>query len=199
VPLSFDKRTEACQAVGMESWGYRVGEDYYTDRHLMRSIAKYLARDANYLLNVGPRSDGTFPEEAVAILERIGKWYRAVKESFIGVAPASHLTSNRNVLLTRNGNNLYVHLHKDPLGDAVKLKPLALTPRKATLLNTGKPVDFATDMAPSDHVEQKGYLRLRGLPTNEMANTVLVVKLEFDHLPQTLSQDGGDKDDVKRR
>ena len=56
--------------------------------------------------------------------ERIGKWYHAVKESLEGAMPASHLTSNRNVLLTRTGNTLYVHLHKDPLGEAVKLKPL---------------------------------------------------------------------------
>ena len=54
-------RTEACQAVGMESWGYRKDEDYYTDRHLIRSIDRYLARDANYLLNVGPKPDGTIP------------------------------------------------------------------------------------------------------------------------------------------
>ncbi len=46
---SFDKRTEANQSVGMESWGFRNEEDFYTDRHLMRSMDKYLARDANYL------------------------------------------------------------------------------------------------------------------------------------------------------
>jgi hypothetical protein len=59
--LSFDHRTEACQSVGMESWGYRKNEDYYDDRHLLRSIDKYLARDANYLLNVGPTGEGVIP------------------------------------------------------------------------------------------------------------------------------------------
>jgi len=44
---SFPRPTEACQAVGTESWGYRKDEDYYTDRHLFRSIDKYLARDGN--------------------------------------------------------------------------------------------------------------------------------------------------------
>jgi len=55
--IGFDRPTEACQSVGMESWGYRKDEDYYTDRHLMRSIDRYLARDANYLLNVGPTGE----------------------------------------------------------------------------------------------------------------------------------------------
>jgi alpha-L-fucosidase len=181
--LSFAKRTEACQSVGAESWGYREGEDYYTDRHLLRSLDKYLARDANYLLNVGPKGDGTIPDEAAVILRRVGAWYKAVREAFDGTVPASNLTSNRNVLLTRRGNTLYVHLHKDPATDAVKLKPLAVLPRRATLLNTGRPVDCVVDMAPGDHVEQGAYLRLSGLPVNEMANTVPVVKLEFERLP----------------
>jgi alpha-L-fucosidase len=180
---SFAQRTEACQSVGSESWGYRKDEDYYDDRHLLRSIDKYLARDANYLLNVGPAPDGTIPARPSAILRRIGKWYAAVKESLEGTVPAAHLSSNRNVLLTSRGNTVYVHLHQDPIKEAVQLKPIAVLPKRATLLNTGRPVPFAVDMAPSDHIEHKPYLRIRNLPVDEMANTVLVVKLEFDQLP----------------
>lgn len=180
--LSFDHRTEACQSVGMESWGYRKNEDYYTDRHLIRSIDGYLARDANYLLNVGPMADGTIPEVSAGILRRIGKWYGPARESFVaaGAVPASQLTANRNVLLTRKGNTVYVHLYRDPVGSAVSLKPLTKAPRRATLLNTGAPVEVMTEMAPSDHLDRKGYLRLRNLPANELANSVIIVKLEFD-------------------
>ena len=60
-----------------------------------------------------------------------------------------------------------------------------MAPRRATLLNTGRPVECAVDMVPSDHVEQKAYLRLRKLPVNQDANTVLVAKLEFDRLPES--------------
>jgi alpha-L-fucosidase len=199
VVLSFTKRTEACQSVGMESWGYRADEDYYTDRHLIRSIDRYLARDANYLLNVGPKGDGTIPPESVAILERISKWYQAVKESLEGTVPASHLTSNRNVLLTRRGNDLYVHLISDPVGEAVKLKPLATLPRKATLLNDGRNIPCSVALVPSEHVEQGRYLRLCKLPVNEHANTVLVVKLEFDELPGAAGGRAPGGDDIKTR
>ena len=41
-------------------------------------------------------------------------------------------------------------------------------------------------MVPSEHVEQGRYLRLRKLPVNALANTVLVVKLEFDRSPDLL-------------
>jgi len=182
--LAFDKPTEACQSVGLQSWGYRKDEEYYTDRHLLRSIDRYLARGANYLLNVGPMADGTIAAEAAAILDRVGWWYDEVKESLLDVEPASHLTSNRNVLLTRRGNTLYVHLYRDPVSDGVSLKPIAVAPRRATLLNLGTEVRFSVDLVPADHVEQRAYLRLRDLPVNDLANTVLVVKLEFDHLPE---------------
>jgi alpha-L-fucosidase len=182
VPV-FTRRTEACQSVGVESWGYRDGESYYSDRHLLRSIDKYLARDANYLLNVGPAADGTIPAEPAAILRRIGAWYRAVGESFEGATPASTLTANRNVLLTRKSDTVYVHLHRDPVSDAVKLAPLARVPRRATLLNTGEPIVCVADMAPSDHLTQAACLRLTGLPVNALADTVLVAKLEFDGDP----------------
>jgi len=199
--LMFDRLTEACQSVGTQSWGYRKDEDYYADRHLIRSIDKYLARDGNYLLNVGPTGEGVIPPEAVGILRRVGLWYKAVKESLEDVEIASRLTDNRNVLLTRRGNTLYVHMHKDPVSEAVMLKPLDVMPKKATLLNDGHAVECAVDLVPSEHVSQKKYLRLRKLPVNEMSNTVLVVKLEFDQLPATSQQQekSPEKSDIMKR
>ena len=98
MPLSFKQRIEACQSVGMESWGYRKEEDYYSLRYLTSSIAKYRARDANYLLNAGPDADGVIPEKPAGILRQIGTWYKPVRESFDGAAPVSAITANRNVL-----------------------------------------------------------------------------------------------------
>jgi alpha-L-fucosidase len=181
--ITFDRPVEACQAVGMESWGYRKNEDYYTDRHLIRSIDKYLARGANYLLNVGPDPLGVIPKESSRILKNIGKWYKSVQESLEKVVPATLLTSNKNVMLTSRGNTLYVHLNKDPEGNVVKLRPFTIVPQSAVLLNTGQKVEFEVVFAPQDHLDKKSYLRLINLPTNEMCNTVLIIKLEFDCPP----------------
>jgi alpha-L-fucosidase len=178
--LGFERPTEACQSVGRESWGYREDEDYYTDRHLIRSIDRYLSRDANYLLNIGPRPDGTIPTTSADILKRIGRWYASVRESYEDVSPASDLTSNRNVLLTKRGKDLYVHMIGDPITSGVHLPPISVKPTRATLLNTGDPVETIVDLVPTNHVERVPYLRLRDLPTNELVNEVLVVKLTFD-------------------
>lgn len=177
---SFDRLTEACQSVGLESWGYKKDEDFYTDQHLISSIDRYLARDANYLLNVGPTAEGIIPKEAADIIKRIGKWKKSVDESFTAVQSDTSLISAAGILVTKRDSTLYIHLNKVPSVSGIKLKPVQVMPVTATLLNTGQPIDCTVNLCPSDHATQQPYLRLRNLPVNEWSNTVLVAKLEFD-------------------
>ena len=174
-----ERPTEACQSVGMESWGYKKDEVYYSDLHLEKSIDRYLSRGANYLLNVGPTSEGLIPEVSKEILKRIGIWYKSVEESFNNVVPASQILTSRDVQVTLRDKAMYLHFNKGLPGNGFKLKPLDILPEKAILMNNNRPVDYVVDLSPSDHAEQKKYLRLMNLPVNEMADTVLVVKLEF--------------------
>lgn len=176
----FEKPVEACQSVGMESWGFRKDEDYYTDRHLISSIDRYLSRDANYLLNVGPTGEGVIPTEAASILKRIGKWKRSVNQSFLDVQMNSESISIPGVVTTQKERTLYIHLNKAPSGSGLKLKPINVLPVRATWLNDGTPIDCLVNLSPSDHVSRQPYLRLRNLPVKEIANTVLVARLEFD-------------------
>jgi len=178
--LAFEKPLQGCTSVGRHSWGYKEHEDYHTDRYLLESICKILGRGGSYMLNVGPMADGTFPPEAVRILRTIGKWHHTVKEAFDGTEPASELIDNRQVLLTKRENVLYVLLFKYPEDNGVPMRPIEIMPRKATLLNTGEPVETRVDILPKLHRENKPYLRLCNLPANEMPGTVLVVRLEFD-------------------
>lgn len=188
LPLSFDRRIEACQSVGMESWGYRKDEDYYSHRYLTSAIAKYRARDANYLLNVGPNADGVIPEKPSAIVKRLGPWYKSVRESFDDAAPVSALTANRSLLLTRKGNSLYVHLFQPPEGEEVRLRPLALKPERAVLLNDGRPVEWRVDIAPMEWTDHKPYLRLHRLPVEEFAGETMIVRLDFASLDGIMPQ-----------
>lgn len=126
------------------------------------------------------------------MLRTIGAWYRTVREAFDDAAPASELTTNDDVLLTRKGNTLYVHLYTDPPSHAVTLEPLAAQPRRATLLNTGAVLDARVELTPVGWKRQwdegrrgdeiRPSLRVVGLPVDELTDTVMVVKLEFDDL-----------------
>lgn len=114
----FNSPTEACQSLGRESWGFRQEEDYYSHKFIMQSIDKILAMGGNYLLNVGPRADGTIAPENAAAIKQIGTWYNRVKEAFEGAVPASSMiqkdevaigdhhkpVERDHVLATRKGN-----------------------------------------------------------------------------------------------
>lgn len=91
-------------------------------------------------------------------------------------------TENKDVLLTRKGNTLYVHLFEDPESRAVILNPLDTLPARATLLNTGVPLEARVDVTPRLWNEGS-YLRIRGLPIEQLTDAPLVLKLEFEHLP----------------
>jgi alpha-L-fucosidase len=181
----------------MESWGYKKDEDYYTDRHLISSIDRYLARDANYLLNVGPTGEGEIPEQSADILKRIGVWKKAVDESFLNVKTDSELIISPGVLVTKKDKTVYVHLNRLPVGNGIKLKPVTVAPEKATLLNNGKKVDFVVNLCPSDHATQQPYLRLRNLPDAEFANSVMVIKLEFDKPIEQIIQESGQNQNIE--
>jgi alpha-L-fucosidase len=170
---------EACQSVGMESWGYKKDEIYYSDKHLEESIDRYLSRGANYLLNVGPTAEGLIPEQSQAIIKRIGKWYKSVEESYTETVPDTKIVTSGDVQITVKSNVMYLHFNKGLQGNGFKLKPIQIMPEKAVLLNTGKTVECVVDLSPSDHLEQKKYLRIRNLPVNELSDSVLVVRLEF--------------------
>jgi len=180
----FDTPVEACQAVGYQSWGWREDEDYYSDAHLIQSVQKVLAKGGNYLLNVGPKPDGTIDATSAATLRRIGAWLRPVRESLFEVEPAGALTTNRDVVLTRRRNTLYVHLVKEPETSSVFLPPMTEPPRRATLLNTGEPVAFdVADLPRLANQKPEHCLRLKHLPVNGRPPAGWIFKLDFDRLP----------------
>jgi alpha-L-fucosidase len=156
----------------------------------MQSVDKIMAMGGNYLLNVGPRADGTIPDEQIALLRKIGGWFMTVRGSFYDAEPASDLTENQDVLLTRQGDTLYVHCYEDPESSGLILRPLDQLPRRAILLNTGQPLEAKVEITPRLWQEQwnqgrrgaeiKPYLHLRGLPVDDLAGQVIVLELEFD-------------------
>lgn len=179
--VAFTAPTEACQSVGMESWGYKKDEDYYTAKYLEQSIDRYFTRGANYLLNIGPTAEGLIPKQSAELLKQIGQWYKPVKESFDKVTLATGLIANKNLQLTKRDRTLYIHFINDIPGDGIKLKPVNRMPKSAVWLHNGKPIDCVVNLSPSDHLEQQPYLRLRNLPVPGMQDNVMIAKLEFDH------------------
>lgn len=175
----FNTRVEACQSLGRESWGYKSDEDYYSTKHILQSFDRILAMGGNYLLNVGPKPDGSIPHTSINMLKNIGKWYNTVFEAFENTYPASYLTKNMDVLITKQVNTLYVHLVKDPSINRIILEPIDIAPKKVVLLNDGRELDYVIDVTPW-HYKEIPYLRIRNIPVDEFTDTVMVIKIVFD-------------------
>jgi alpha-L-fucosidase len=65
---------ETCDTIN-RSWGYNAADkNYKSVRQLVHYLVQAAGRNANFLLNVGPRPDGTIDPEMVSRLEGLGKW-----------------------------------------------------------------------------------------------------------------------------
>jgi alpha-L-fucosidase len=63
-------------SVSIHSWGYVEHDEYRTAKSLIHQLLDTVSKNGNLLLNVGPKSDGTIPEEARAVLLEMGTWLR---------------------------------------------------------------------------------------------------------------------------
>ncbi len=99
-------------------WGYnRADHDYKSTRELIRLLVDVASKGGNLLLNIGPKADGTFPEESLERLQGIGTWMATNGEAVHGTvaspfpaAPWGRCTMRRVGDRTR----LYLHVFEWP-------------------------------------------------------------------------------------
>lgn len=68
-------------AVAKNSWCYTVGNDYKTSTQIIRDLVDIVSKNGRLLLNVGPKADGTIPDEDKQILLEIGDWMKVNGEA----------------------------------------------------------------------------------------------------------------------
>jgi alpha-L-fucosidase len=121
------------------AWGFNI-----TDRNFksVRDLVGYLVRaagnDANLLLNVGPRPDGTIQPEAAERLRAIGQWLAIYGGSIYGTRRGP-VPPQKWGVTTRRGDTVFVHV-LDGTVTTLTLPPMGVRVATATLLGTGAPV-----------------------------------------------------------
>lgn len=68
-------------AIAKNSWCYTTSLDYKTSYEIICYLVDVVSKNGNLLLNVGPKADGSIPDEDTAILKDIGKWLKTNGES----------------------------------------------------------------------------------------------------------------------
>ena len=68
-----------------ESYGYKINaQKYKTPDEVISKLIQVVSHGGNYLLNIGPKGDGTIAEKDKEILAEVGKWTKVNGEAVFG-------------------------------------------------------------------------------------------------------------------
>jgi len=163
---------EACMTMN-DSWGYHKADDNWkTPKQILRYLITCARDGGNYLLNIGPKPDGSIPEESIRILNAVGEWMDKYGHTIYGAEPCD-VKRSRFANFTRKGSTLYVHVHFWP-GEEWAIGGLRTKIRSAKLLPEGEPVKF-------DQNEFR--VRFKNLPSEAPDSLISVLELECESIP----------------
>ena len=74
-------------SISPDSWGYAEGDTYKSPDEIVQLLADVVSKNGDLLLNIGPKADGTIPDDARHILLAIGDWMHANSEAIYGTRP----------------------------------------------------------------------------------------------------------------
>ena len=166
-----------------ETWSYRSwqkrGDKHDKAMEKLRSLINVVSHGGNFLLNIGPRGDGSVVEFESDVLKEIGAWLKENGEAIYGTEASPFREDFAWGKSTRKGNKLYLILSgKYPADGTIEL---SLPGYK---LQDSKGILTSANM--------KGSKLLVNLPENAYNNQdIEVVELTFDRevLPQTNAND----------
>jgi len=128
---------ETCMTMN-DTWGYKSYDNQWKSSDaLIRNLIDIASKGGNYLLNVGPTSEGLIPGASVERLKAIGEWMKSNDEAIYATtaSPFKRLTWGRcTKKLTPKGALLYLHVFEWPADSKLLVPGLKNKVEKAYLI-----------------------------------------------------------------
>jgi alpha-L-fucosidase len=168
---------ESCMTMN-NHWGYNKDDQHWkSTTTLIRNLVDCASKGGNYLLNIGPTSEGVFPDASIERLAEIGKWMKGNKDSIYGTqaSPFEKLAWGRctQKKVGFNKTRLYLHVFDWPSDGKLVLADVANKPIKAFRLEGGQAFEVSA-------AENQVTISLNGTP--DPHDTVIALDIQGDHI-----------------
>ncbi|WOO39921.1 alpha-L-fucosidase [Rubellicoccus peritrichatus] len=101
------------------TWGYVEGAPMKEINTLLHDLIDIVSKNGVLLLNVGPKADGTIPQDQRDVLIGIGDWLAVNGDSIYGTRPFDVFKEGDDIRFTRKGNAIYAIFLEKPEGEVV--------------------------------------------------------------------------------
>ena len=168
---------ETCMTMNV-NWGYCAKDDNWKPTSgLLYKLIDIASKGGNFLLNIGPKADGTFPQESIDRLAQIGEWMKVNGEAIYGTIanpfPQAFDWGKTTRKVDADGNmTLYLHVAEWPANGELLVPQLGSMPKAVSVL--GLP-----EAKPTAELQQDNVL-LKGLPAEAQNEYSTTIKLVFD-------------------
>lgn len=128
---------ESCITMN-NNWGYNShDQNWKSTTALIQMLADIASKGGNFLLNIGPTSEGLFPQASVERLREIGDWMRVNSEAIYGTeaSPFKQLAWGRCTQKSiTGGTRLYLHVFDWPTNGSLRVPGVFNQTQKTFLL-----------------------------------------------------------------
>ncbi|KAJ6436415.1 alpha-L-fucosidase [Purpureocillium lavendulum] len=125
------RKWESCQTLDPHSWGYNYMTPdgaYHTGEWIVTSLVDIVSKNGNFLLNIGPRHDGSIPDIMQKNLRDAGQWIKAHGESIFGTRYWNTTAGTGSLRYTTTTNAFYIHYIGTPPSTINILDPVPYLP-----------------------------------------------------------------------
>ncbi|HET9570608.1 MAG TPA: alpha-L-fucosidase [Bacteroidales bacterium] len=159
-----------------DSWGSAwYDENWKGPAEIVRDLISVIARGGNYMLNIGPRADGSIPETNADFLRISGAWIKQHQDAIYGAGASPWQKSLPWGDCTMTGNRLNLFVFDWKPGDDIFLPGLK-TKIKSVTMNQGK-------LKLTFQQTEDGWAHIT-LPLIVKKELVEVINVEFDQRPE---------------